>query len=1008
MDAKTIAVALRLDAAQFTAGLGMAGGRVKAFANDVSSSTAKVGKGFQDAANASDQHLKTIGNVGLIAGGAVVAGFGLAVAAAFSFDKQMSEVGAVAGATGGQLGDLRQAALDAGQATVFSASQAAQAESELAKAGVSTADILAGGLTGALNLASAGSLDLGTAAGIAANAMTTFGMKGSDVPHIADVLAAAANKSATDVSGLALALSQAGLVAAQSGISFEETAGTLAMFAQNGLKGSDAGTSLKTMLQALTGNSQQATDAMKQTGLSFYDSAGNFIGLDKAAQQLQDHLGSLSVQQQSTALKTIFGSDAVRSAYILMKEGATGVDGWTEAVNASGYAADLAAQKNNNLAGDLEQLKGSFETALIQQGSKATGVLRDIAQWANNAVNGLSSFEGPAASAAGGLVAVAGGGALTIGVAGTMIPKFKAIQSSLNEMGTAGKFASSAIGPVGVGLAGAMVGLALAASFLGSTAAAASRSMAEMTKGFKPTTNDMGGMNDQVLALTDRMLELDKSIPKDGFSQRLSRVGEFFNPFDSDKVSKAIDTYNLAQKEVDKLQDRMNATHSAAQQLSSTLGITYAEALKLATKAGVDLGTGLESNVPAVQALYAQLQASPPVVAGMAGSLAGLADKSKTAQEKMQSLTDAVKSFLGLAFGEEAANDTLTRKMIDLQSAAEGGQLAFEGNSGAALDFREKMRDVTSSAGDLINEWVNTGIQGDELKTKVYLLSQSLVEQAVKFGVPRQAAEEYFGKLAQLPPEVFTNIWTPGLPGAKADVGNLNTLLAITALGAVGIVATPGADGSIVLTDILKNNLGTVAAGASGPVSVPGSDGATYLVSLVNGQLTEVKKGANAAVTADTSQATQAVSDLAAKFAGISIAHVEVQFRGSVPSANGNIFEAYVDGGIRAAEYFANGSENHVAQIASAGGGVRVWAEPETQGEGYIPFAPSKRPRSVAILGNIANRFGYGLTDGTDSGGGGTTVIHEGDTINLPITQPAASPYEISRKLTFDRLARGR
>lgn len=109
-----------------------------------------------------------------------------------------------------QMGKLRQAAIDAGAATVFSASQAAQAESELAKAGISTADILGGALRGSLDLAAAGSLGLARAAEISAEAMTVFKLEGRDVAHIADVLSAGANKSSADVEGLAQALQQSG------------------------------------------------------------------------------------------------------------------------------------------------------------------------------------------------------------------------------------------------------------------------------------------------------------------------------------------------------------------------------------------------------------------------------------------------------------------------------------------------------------------------------------------------------------------------------------------------------------------------------------------------------------------------------------------------------------------------------------------------------------------------------------------------------------------------------
>ena len=128
---------------------------------------------------------------------ALAGGFALAVGAAARFDKQMSEVAAVSNATGAELERLRESAIAAGEDTAYSATEAAKAQAELAKAGLGTADILGGALSGSLALAAAGSLDLAESADIAAKTMNVFNLKGQDVSHIADVLAAAATVSYT-------------------------------------------------------------------------------------------------------------------------------------------------------------------------------------------------------------------------------------------------------------------------------------------------------------------------------------------------------------------------------------------------------------------------------------------------------------------------------------------------------------------------------------------------------------------------------------------------------------------------------------------------------------------------------------------------------------------------------------------------------------------------------------------------------------------------------------------
>lgn len=322
-----------------------------------------------------------------------VAGIGgAAVMASTEFNKSMSGVSAVAGATAGEMEQLREAALKAGADTAFSASEAAVAQGELARAGVSVADILGGALAGSLGLAAAGQLELGQAAEISAQALNIFGLGGDQTTRVADVLAAGANKSAADVAQLGDALRQGGLVAAQTGLSLEETAGVLSMFADNALIGSDAGTSLKTMLQRLVPQSDEAAESMKQLGLNFFDANGAFVGIEAVARQLQDSLGGLSAEQKSAALNTLFGADAIRAASLLMDAGAAGVREYTTAVSDQGAAARMAAEQLDNLKGDLEEFSGATETALIRVGDLFDGLNRSVVQSATGLVNVFNDF----------------------------------------------------------------------------------------------------------------------------------------------------------------------------------------------------------------------------------------------------------------------------------------------------------------------------------------------------------------------------------------------------------------------------------------------------------------------------------------------------------------------------------------------------------------------------------------------------------------------------------------
>ena len=258
-----------------------------------------------------------LANAGAAAGATMLAGFAVAAAAAARFDKALSNVRAVTGANAAEMGKLRAAALEAGKTTSFTATEAANAEAELARAGISTANIIGGALKGALALAASGQVDLTEAAVVSAQAMNTFGLAGKDVTHIADLLAAGANKSAADVHGLAMSMRMGGLLAHQTGLSIEDTVGTLAAFADHALIGSDAGTSLKVMLQRLVPQSKEASAAMDSIGFSAYDSQGQFVGLSEMAGRMKTSFSKLTPEARNSAMATIFGADAVRSATIL-------------------------------------------------------------------------------------------------------------------------------------------------------------------------------------------------------------------------------------------------------------------------------------------------------------------------------------------------------------------------------------------------------------------------------------------------------------------------------------------------------------------------------------------------------------------------------------------------------------------------------------------------------------------------------------------------------------------
>nr|DAJ94209.1 MAG TPA: minor tail protein [Caudoviricetes sp.] len=330
---------------------------------------------------------------GMTAAGLAVVAFGVAaVKMAADFDQQMSTVQANTGATSAQMDQLRAAAIEAGASTVYSASDSADAINDLGKAGMSVTDILNGGLSGALNLAASDGMAVGDAAEYMANALSMFHLKGSQASQVADTLAAGAGKAVGNVSDFGEALNNCGAQANSFGMNVQETTGVLALFAQNGTIGAEAGTQLNSMLMKLAAPSAEASNTMKELGISAYDAQHHFVGMANFAGQLQKAEKNLTDEQRNQANATIFGSYAIKAANYLYEAGESGVNKWTKAVSESGYAAEQAAAKNNNLKGDLENLGGSMESLMISVGEGAQGPLRKMVQGLDTLVDSFAGL----------------------------------------------------------------------------------------------------------------------------------------------------------------------------------------------------------------------------------------------------------------------------------------------------------------------------------------------------------------------------------------------------------------------------------------------------------------------------------------------------------------------------------------------------------------------------------------------------------------------------------------
>lgn len=371
------------------------------------------------------------------AGAGLAAVIGASVGAAADFEAAMSGVGAVAGATGDQMAQLSATALQLGQDSSLAgigATDAAKAMAELAAAGVSVDDIIGGAARGALLLASAGGIDVARAAEIAANALNQFGLSGNQAGHVADLLAAAANASSADVGDLGESLKFVGPIAKSMGLSIEEVVATLAEFGAQGIKGSQAGTSLRSIISSLADPSEKAKNAIKDLNLQFFDQQGHMKSIAGISEELKTKLGGLNDQQRAQALSTLFGNEALSAATILYGEGAAGIAKYLAEVNQAGSAAATGAVRNDNLRGSVEQLKSAWETAQITLGQAFLPALRGLVDTAAQAVTAsipLIQAWGPrlVAGLTAAIAAVSGFGRSVGSALGAVIGAFRALLS---------------------------------------------------------------------------------------------------------------------------------------------------------------------------------------------------------------------------------------------------------------------------------------------------------------------------------------------------------------------------------------------------------------------------------------------------------------------------------------------------------------------------------------------------------------------------------------------------
>ncbi|MFA4134462.1 MULTISPECIES: phage tail tape measure protein [unclassified Brevibacillus] len=303
---------------------------------------------------------------------------------AMDYESQMSSIKALTGASSAEMTRMSNLAMEMGASTKYSSLQAAEGIEELLKSGLTPAAVEAGGLEAALNLATAGGLELAEASEIMSTSLNAFKRETLAAEEASNILAGTANASATDVHDLRYALAETSAVAAAVGMSFKDMNTALGILANNGIKGSSAGTGLKTMLGRLQPTTKENIALFKKLGIitksgtnQFYNAKEQLKDLSEVSDVLKKSLNGMSDMKKSAVLLQMFGEDAQKVATILATDGADGVRKFHMEMSKV-TALDVAKQKMDNAKGAMEQLGGAIETIQISAMQPLLPVIKDL------------------------------------------------------------------------------------------------------------------------------------------------------------------------------------------------------------------------------------------------------------------------------------------------------------------------------------------------------------------------------------------------------------------------------------------------------------------------------------------------------------------------------------------------------------------------------------------------------------------------------------------------------
>ncbi|MGX9669922.1 phage tail tape measure protein [Mycobacterium sp. HM-7] len=957
--------------------------------SDLAGQGSAAGRNFGERFSSSAKLAMT--TLGLGAGVAgLAAQFKQVMSVGMDWTRTMNTFTAVTGASADELkkaGDAARALGNDVSLPATSANDAAAAMTELAKGGFTVQQAM-DAAKGSLQLAAAAGISATDAATIQSQALQAFGLDAKEAGKMSDTLANAANASSAEITDVAYALQASGTVANQFGLSAQDTAAAIALLANNGIKGSDAGTLLKSSLLALTDQGKPAQAAIKELGLAVYDAQGRFVGLHSLYGQLGEAAKRMTQEDYQAATAVLFGSDAMRIAGVAAKDGSASYDRMRVAIERQGAAADVAAAKTQGLPGAWERFKNTVESLQLQAYDKLEGPLTKVIDGVSHVPDKLSELaQNPqvqslltdtrtafvdlanAAKQAGpGLVEVSkslGSAAISIGGAA-----WKTFVAVLESTAAVVKTIAPALKVIG-DMMSAHQGLV--------TAGAAAWLAFKLVPGILgAVTPALNSVNSTVVGMGQRVSGAVAGVRNFGDAYRtsvqwmaqanptVSTGGRVLFGMGSEAKTASAHLRVLGDNARSAVGGGLNMMKGAASGIVGALGGPFSAAL---VAAGTAFAVIAEKNDAATTSLNnynealknskrAQNELNDALIASggqldenamnkLKGGLAGIDNQLKSAAERTPTIADEYRdkdhSFKGI-FGVDEKDGTYADVIRRQAGVAKDAQGAIDNLKLAQDELAKQVAGGQPVFDALVANLQKQGAGGVVAAEKIKQLRIDLLgaQQAGATANPvlKRLGDDVVGTASQIktafdavPKDVPVNVSAPGGQAVFDLLVKLGQSVSQDNDKNIKVDAPLAPD----VLDTLKA-LGYEVKNNNGKIIVVKNEG----VDEAKAEQRDLTKTETKTVRIISQTGSFDTGDL--KIEGQAEIGTEKRLFGAiVPMA---------DGGLRWAR------KPQSADIYAGRGAGTIFAEEATGGEAYIPLAPNKRQRSMAILAEVARRFG--------------------------------------------------